>query len=144
MRILQTRSLCHVCCLGISWQVQQPNALGNSSGRDGLAQVYLSLDAPEVELEQALQDRWPVPQVNTAMSMNNAGETDLSTSLVTTYSRCSVLTIRERAPSRSPVASYAYLERRTSESCQLATCICSRQQLSSDRRDQVTTQELTP
>ncbi|EFP86402.2 uncharacterized protein PGTG_12358 [Puccinia graminis f. sp. tritici CRL 75-36-700-3] len=72
MRILQTRSLCHVCCLGISWQVQQPNAPGNSSGRDGLDQVYLSLDAPEVELEQALQDRWPVPQVNTAMSMNNA------------------------------------------------------------------------
>ncbi|WAQ83094.1 hypothetical protein PtA15_3A461 [Puccinia triticina] len=72
METLQARSLHHICCLGISWQTQQPNMFPYPDGRDGLDQVYLSLETPEVQLEQALQDRWPVPLVNTALSMNNA------------------------------------------------------------------------
>ncbi|POW00587.1 hypothetical protein PSHT_12968 [Puccinia striiformis] len=71
-KILQARSLRHICCLGISWQAKPINALENSGERDGLDQVELSLDTPEVQLEQALQDRWPVPLVSIALSMNNA------------------------------------------------------------------------
>ncbi|PLW16339.1 hypothetical protein PCANC_21158 [Puccinia coronata f. sp. avenae] len=72
MKALQACSHRHVCCLGISWQTQQSAGPEQSGAYDVLDLAHLSLDAPEVQLEQALQDRWPVPLVDTAMSMNNA------------------------------------------------------------------------
>jgi len=72
MRTLHASSLRRVCCLGITWQGQQSKEPEKFGAPDCLDQVCLSLDTPEVQLEQALQERWPVPLVNTAMSMNNA------------------------------------------------------------------------
>lgn len=72
MRTLHASSLRHVCCLGITWQGQQSKAPRKFGAPDCLELVCLSLDTPEIQLEQALQERWPVPLVNTAMSMNNA------------------------------------------------------------------------
>lgn len=73
-QLVQSLQACltrQMCCLAISWLLYQPQLLEKSDTWYGLPQVYLSLDKPEVQMEQALQDFWPIPSGNEARSPNN-------------------------------------------------------------------------
>jgi hypothetical protein len=139
MKALQACSHRHVCCLGISWQTQQSAGPEQSGAYDVLDLAHLSLDAPEVQLEQALQDRWPVPLVDTAMSMNNAGE---MLRFVVRNLPCFYLTIYCRSSVRSPPTSNPHLERHAPESCQFTARICAREQRWCDGPYHLTTQDV--